>query len=156
MEIEIRKVVQEDVPALKEVLKQVELFPSEMLDDMIANYLDQPDSQDIWFTAIQDNIPVSIGFCGPEELSNQTYNLFAIGVKNQLQGQGIGRQMMQFLESHLREIGGRILIVETSGTDDFKRTRTFYKQLGYSEEARIRDFWDDGDDKIIFWKRLIG
>ncbi|MEO1249198.1 MAG: GNAT family N-acetyltransferase, partial [Pseudomonadota bacterium] len=30
----------------------------------------------------------------------------------------------------------------------------FYRRCGYVEEARIRDFWSAGDDKIVFWKAL--
>jgi len=44
--------------------------------------------------------------------------------------------------------------VETSGTADFAATRRFYRQNGYEEEGRIRDFWAAGDDKVIFRKPL--
>ncbi|MEL6842860.1 MAG: GNAT family N-acetyltransferase, partial [Bacteroidota bacterium] len=73
---------------------------------------------------------------------------------NTAQGKGIGSKMMAFLENHLRSQGKRILIVETSGTEDFELTRKFYLKLGYQQEAVIRDFWEEGDDKVIFWKKL--
>jgi len=47
------------------------------------------------------------------------------------------------------------LIANTSGVDEFAQTRAFYFKNGYAEEARIRDFWDAGDDKIVFWKSLV-
>jgi hypothetical protein len=50
--------------------------------------------------------------------------------------------------------GGRMLIVETSGSPDFERTRKFYIQCGYEEEARIRDFYATDDDKVVFRKVL--
>ncbi|MEL6275440.1 MAG: N-acetyltransferase, partial [Bacteroidota bacterium] len=90
----------------------------------------------------------------PEKLTAGTFNLYAIGVKSELQGQGIGRQMMTYLENHLKKNGQRILIVETSGTNDFALTRKFYEQLGYIKEAVIRDFWSEGDDKVVYWKKL--
>ena len=62
--------------------------------------------------------------------------------------------MMSFIENHLKDLGHRILIVDTSGTDDFTSTRKFYEKLGYDKEAVIRDFWDDGDDKVVYRKRL--
>jgi ribosomal protein S18 acetylase RimI-like enzyme len=50
--------------------------------------------------------------------------------------------------------GGRVLLVETSGTPDFERTRAFYRKCGYEEEARIRDFYQAGADKIVYRKAL--
>ena len=44
--------------------------------------------------------------------------------------------------------------VETSGTNEFTRTRNFYQLLGYENEARIRDYYDAGDDKVVFRKSL--
>jgi len=151
---EIRKVVKQDVAALKEFLNSIELFPAEMLDDMISDYFNNPKSQDIWFTATQNDQPIAIGYCAPEKLTEGTYNLFAIGVRNDIQGKGIGKKMMAYLEDQLKQNGNRILIVETSGTDDFKLTRKFYENLNYTKEAVIRDFWANGDDKVIYWKKL--
>jgi len=151
---EIRKVVKQDGAALKEVLNSIELFPAEMLDDMISDYFNNPKSQDIWFTATQNDQPIAIGYCAPEKLTEGTYNLFAIGVRNDIQGKGIGKKMMAYLEDQLKQNGNRILIVETSGTDDFKLTRKFYENLNYTKEAVIRDFWANGDDKVIYWKKL--
>lgn len=50
--------------------------------------------------------------------------------------------------------GVRILLADTSGTEDFAATRGFYAAKGYTEEARIRDFWAAGDDKVTFRKAL--
>jgi hypothetical protein len=33
-------------------------------------------------------------------------------------------------------------------------TRRFYRARGYAEEARIRDFYTFGEDKVIFRKAL--
>ncbi|GFE52539.1 hypothetical protein So717_42920 [Roseobacter cerasinus] len=51
-------------------------------------------------------------------------------------------------------MGYRLLIVDTSGTEAFDDTRRFYAKNSYATEAKIRGFWADGDDKIIFAKRL--
>lgn len=151
---EIRMVNKSDLPELKKVLDSIELFPSEMLDDMIAEYFNYPETKDIWFTAVENNKPLSIGFCAPEKLTEGTYNLYAIGVKHNNQGKGIGSKMMSYIEKHLMEKGQRLLIVETSGSNDFRMTRKFYENLNYAKEAVIRDFWKKGDDKVIYWKKL--
>lgn len=154
MSASVRKIVKDDVEHLKSVLNSIELFPAEMLEEMISDYFDNPDTQDFWFTATENNIPVSIGYCAPEKLTDGTFNLYAIGVRRDIQGKGIGNKMMKYLEDQLRIQGRRILIVETSGTDDFELTRKFYENLNYNKEAVIQDFWREGDDKVIYWKKL--
>lgn len=150
----IRKVQASDIKGLKEVLDSSELFPSEYLDDMISGYFNNPETEEIWFTYLENEIPIGLGYSAPEKLTNGTYNLYAIAVKKELQGKSIGKQMMNFLEQHLIKIGKRILIVETSSLAEYSLTRKFYNQLGYKHEATIKDFWDEGDDKVIFWKKL--
>ena len=154
MNIAIRAIIQADIPHLKAVLNSIELFPAELLEDMMADYFTNPETQDIWFTVTENDIPISIAYCAPEQMTVGTYNLHAIGVKNTLQSKGIGQKMMQYLENRLQQAGHRILIVDTSGTEDFIRTRKFYEHLGYTKEAVIRDFWAAGDDKVTYWKQL--
>ena len=50
--------------------------------------------------------------------------------------------------------GGWLLIIETSSKESYKNTVGFYYSLGYQEIARIKDFYDVGDDKLIFVKRF--
>lgn len=61
---------------------------------------------------------------------------------------------MRHVEQMLAERGERVLLVETSGTEDFEYVRAFYRKNGYEEEARIREFYAAGVDKIIFRKML--
>lgn len=149
-----RNVIKEDLEGLKEVLDSSELFPSEYLEDMISDFLNNPDTEDIWFTQIENNKNVAIGYCAPEKLTDGTYNLYAIAVKKELQGKGIGKQMMSYIENLLREKLKRILIVETSSDQQFELTREFYAKLNYKHEATIRDFWKENEHKVVFWKKL--
>lgn len=154
MNLQIRPTLGTDINHLKTVLNTIELFPPEMLDDMMSDYLTNPETQDVWFTALVDDTPIALGYCVPEMLTEGTYNLYAIGVKNDLQGKGIGQKMIAYLETQLKEEGHRILIVETSGGPDLALTRKFYKDLDYTKEAVIRDFWSEGEDKVVYWKKL--
>lgn len=143
-----------DIPALKLVLDDTELFPSDMLPDMAGGFLSGEDSHDLWLTCEMDGTAIGFCYAVPEELTEGTWNMRAIAVSPSKQGSGAGAALVQELESDLRKRGYRILIADTSGTDEFSATRQFYHKNGYAEEARIRDFWAAGDDKIIFRKAL--
>lgn len=154
MNQKIRPVSISDIDGLKKVVDSSELFPSEYLDEMISDYLNNPETQDIWFTKIDDNTPTAIGYCVPEKLTNGTYNLLAIGVSQDSQRSGVATEMMSYIEQQLKQKDGRILIVETSSDDAQIGARKLYNRIGYTQMAVIKDFWNDGEDKIVFWKKL--
>lgn len=150
----IRPIERGDLPDLKNVLTSSELFSAELLDDMIADFFDNEDSADIWFTVVDEDRAIAIAYCAPERMTTGTYNLYAIAVHRDHQGKGIGKQMMAYLENLLQQSGHRILLVETSGLADYALTREFYHKCQYTQEATIRDFYAAGEDKIVFWKKL--
>ncbi len=150
----IRQTQTKDIPALQNVLDDTELFPSEMLPDMLMDFLNDTDSQDLWFTCEMENEAVGFCYATPEKLTEGTWNMLVIAVHTSQQGKGIGGKITKHLEQMLLKLGNRILIVDTSSADAFKATRAFYQKHGYTEGARIRGFWADGDDKIVFWKDL--
>ncbi len=142
-----------DLAAAKGIIDGVGLFPSELLDDMFCVGSDDPDQSEFWLT-VDDGSPAAIAYCAPEPMADGTWNLLLIAVHPDRQGKGIGAQLMSYIEEKLGSEGVRILLVETSGTDAFTRTRRFYSGLGYTEEARIREYYGVGDDKIVFHKYL--
>lgn len=154
MNEKIRAIIKQDIDELKKVVDSSKLFPSEYLDEMVYDYFNNSDTQDIWFTYINNNIHVAIGYCVPEKFTDGTYNLLAIGVSQNVQRKGIATQMMSYIEQLLKYKEGRILIVETSSDDAQIGARQFYNKIGYTQAAVIKDFWKDGEDKIVFWKRI--
>ncbi len=96
----------------------------------------------------------SVVFYRPEEAADRAYDLTMIAVRPDLQGGGRGAALMRHAEADLRQRGQRLLVVRTSGTGQYERTRAFYRRLGYAEQARVPDYWTDGDDLVLFLKRL--
>ena len=45
-------------------------------------------------------------------------------------------------------------IAETSSTERYAPTRTFYLRSGFREVANIADFYRAGDGKVVYEKRL--
>ena len=93
-------------------------------------------------------------FYRPEEAADRAYDLTMIAVRPDLQGGGRGAALMRHAEQDLRSRGQRLLLVRTSGTGQYDATRAFYRGLGYAEHTRVPDYWTDGDDLVLFSKRL--
>jgi ribosomal protein S18 acetylase RimI-like enzyme len=152
---QIRSVRPGDVDALKRVIDGSGLFPSELLDGMLAAHLAGEGADELWLTVDAGEGPLAIAYCVPEQMTQGTWNLLLIAVDPDRRSTGIGAALLEHIEQKLTARGERVLLVETSGTPEFERTRRFYRDNGYDEEARIRDFYDAGDDKIVFWKSLV-
>lgn len=143
----------DDIAGLQTVLDVTELFPSEKLPEMLAPAL-AGETEAFWLTCLHDGKAVGLCYTAPEELTDGTWNMLALAVHSDFQGKRFGTALVRAVEAHLKNKGQRMLIVDTSGTDDFALTRKFYAQNGYEEESRLRDFWAAGDDKVVFRKAL--
>src|SRR6185295_11032389 len=97
-----------------------------------------------------------LGFAcyGPRDLTDGAFDLYWIAVDPTVRCKGVGRALLTASENAAREMGGRMLIAETSGTPHYEPTREFYFRMGYENEATIRDFYTIGDDLLIFIKRI--
>ena len=91
---------------------------------------------------------------GPHPLTQGTYDLYWIVVDPTAQGHGIGHALLARVEAEVQARGGRLLLVETSGTPAYTAARRFYESSGYRCEATIHDFYAPGDDLVIFSKDL--
>lgn len=156
---QIRLAKSEDQAGMIAAIASSNLFPPDeldWLDVMLTNYFaDKPSDDQFWITADTDSGSVGAAYTAPERMTDGTWNTYLIAVHADYQGQGCGSALMQYIEQTLAERGARVLLVETSGVDSFAKTRDFYHKIGYDEEARIREFYKAGDDKIIFRKALL-
>jgi ribosomal protein S18 acetylase RimI-like enzyme len=148
----IRPLRQDDLPRAQALIAAVDLFPPELLPGMAGPFL-SGQAEDRWLLAEDGD---AIAYVAPERLTEGTWNLLLLAVDPARQGQGLGRALITAVEQVLREAGARLLLVETSGVPEFSGQREFYRHIGYAEEARIRDYYQAGDDKVIFVKTLTG
>ncbi len=91
---------------------------------------------------------------GPTPLTEGVYDLYWIAVHREMQGCGVGRDLIRYVEDDIRSRGGRMLLIETSSREDYAATIGFYQSTNYELAARIRNFYRVGDDKLIFSKEL--
>lgn len=153
----IRPTTHDDTAAILALAVSSGLFPSDATDEvaaiLAASLAGQNGPDHVWLTD-DDGGPVGVAYYAPERLTEGTWNLYMLAVHPDCQRQGRGRALVRHVEQALAACGARLLLIETSGLGSFDRTHAFYRALGYDEEARIRDFYSAGDDKVVFRKAL--
>lgn len=151
--MDIRYTEPGDIADLKSILDQTQLFPSDMLEPMLNGFL-EGETEDLWLTCAQSGSAIAFCYAAPEQMAEGAWNMLALATAPEHQRRGAGRALTCQMEAELQEQSARLLLVDTSGTQDFQAARSFYEKAGYQEEARIRDFWAKGDDKVTFRKAL--
>jgi len=82
-----------------------------------------------------------------------TYDLYWIAVDPARQNLGLGRKLLDAVESAVRADRGRLLVIETASKPAYAATRAFYERCGLELAARIDDFYARGDDKLVYCRR---
>lgn len=154
----IRPAQPDDVPVLLRLTEQTGLFlPHEIdtLSELLTDYFAGLEQWQHRAHVLQrGNQAGGFVYYAPASLTDRTWYLYWIVVARELQGQGWGSQLLRFVEDDLRQRGARLLLIETSSRPAYAPTRAFYQKRGYVPCATVPDFYADGDDLIIFIRRL--
>jgi ribosomal protein S18 acetylase RimI-like enzyme len=123
--------------------------------ELVQDRLDLGEQSDYHFLFAElDGKTVSYSCFGPIAATEGSFDLYWIATHNDYRGKGIGNLLIGETHRTIREMGGRIVIAETSTLEKYTPTRAFYDRIGYSKEAQIDDFYKEGDGKVFYVKRL--
>lgn len=154
----IRPTIPADTPALLTMARETGVFKpmeivalNEVLDDYHAANRKHGHQCVSYDRAGQ---PIGFAYFAPAAMTDRTWDLYWIVVQKQLHAKGIGSDLLQYVEEQIRQAKGRLLLIDTSSLPLYEPTRRFYQKHGYEVEAVIRDFYADGDDKVIFRKHF--
>lgn len=145
----------EDNHAILEIARKTRLFDEDELsglDGIFSQFVDGSLREDHYWVTLHEEKPVGVAYFAPENYSNRVWNLYFIATNNEGDRRGLGTELIRYIEEFLLLRGERMLLVETSSK--LEGPAKFYVKQGFQQEGRIRDFYGDGDDKIIFRKKL--
>ena len=114
-----------------------------------------PDKSGYHFLLYENNNEI-IGYAcfGPIACTKNSFDLYWIVIDNKYRTMGIGKKLLLETEEKIFNLGGKKIYVETSSRNSYYPTRQFYIKNGYKEEAILKDFYDDDDNKVIYVKSL--
>ncbi len=153
----IRPLHVSDVQPLRRLLIETAVFTPEEIAialELMHTVLEKPEQKDYVIRVYDDGEVLGYYCVGPTPATEGTFDLYWIATKPSVHGKGIGRALNTHAEQLIRSLGGRLIIVETSSTQRYDKTRAFYVKAGYEELARIRDYYRPGDSLVVYGKYL--
>lgn len=158
MSVNYRPLALADKPAIMKILKQTPEFTpeelpvaEEVLDECLLN---PADSGYHGITAIKDGELCGYICYGNTPLTKGNWEIYWLAVGLSARNLGIGRQLLHHAETDIRSRGGRQVTLETSSQPLYQNTRRFYIRCGFHETACIPDFYDLGDNLVVYLKKL--
>jgi GNAT superfamily N-acetyltransferase len=147
-----------DTPVLVELAHKTEVFkPAELialrevLDDYFASNRAQGHRS---VTHLVDKRIVGFAYYAPAAMTDRSWFVYWIAVEKSGQARGVGTRLLKHAEEEIARVNGRLVLIETSGLPHYEPARRFYLKHGYEKASVLPDFYADGDDLVVFRKRV--
>jgi len=156
----IREANVQDLQALQTIAEETQMFLGEELAafmGMLEEHLGAPASSPATLlvaTGRKTTRVMGAAYFAPEVMAQGVMNLLFIGVLRDARRQGLGAALLQHFELQAQASQHRLAIIETASEAQFAPAWALYQRHGYEQEARVRDYYDRGLDKLIFRKAL--
>ncbi|MCX6245604.1 MAG: GNAT family N-acetyltransferase [Bacteroidetes bacterium] len=148
----------EDIEAVRDIVTSTGFFyhfEIPVAVDLVEDGVNEGDQSDYRFIFAEvDGRTVAYSCYGHIAGTDAGYDLYWIATHNDYRGSGIGKIVLLETEKKAKELGARYIIAETSSLEKYLPTRLFYEKNGYSKDAYIADYYQPGDGKVIYVKRL--
>lgn len=107
-----------------------------------------------WMKVTIEGNLVAFANYGKNSFSTHSWDLYWIAVHMSSRNKKLGSVLLKAIEDDVRESGGKILWIETSGRPLYESTEEFYRRNGYTLNASLKDFYGPGDPKQVYSKVL--
>jgi GNAT superfamily N-acetyltransferase len=147
-----------DIESIRDIVVSTGFFYDhevEIAVELITERLNLGEVTEYYFVfADIDGVTAAYSCFGPISMSKTSFDLYWIATHNNFRGQGIGKKLLEATFAEAKKMGCKIIIAETSGLPHYAPTRAFYDSTRFELEARLKDFYDMGDDKLFYTKRI--
>jgi ribosomal protein S18 acetylase RimI-like enzyme len=158
MPVKIRDIQPADRSLIIGVTDETGAFlPDELIvvGEIIDEYFHDPQGSGYYFLIAEHDGDFAGYLCyGPTPLTHGAWDMYWCAVSPGLHGQGIAGSLFTMAAGHIKSLGGRLILIETSSNPNYKAARSLYITLGYKHVSTIPDFYNHGDNKETFWKAL--
>ena len=152
------EVIPSDVETVREMLVSTGFFRDDEIPvaaSMVEERLRDGKACSYEFIFLEmDGKPVAYANFGLIPCSLLSYDLYWIATHNDYRGKGLGSILLKETENQIAGLGGKAVYIETSSKEYYLPTQRFYEKNAYDLKARFADFYDYGDDKMVYVKNV--
>jgi GNAT superfamily N-acetyltransferase len=147
-----------DIQRIREIVASTGFFYDFEVDvavELVDDRLTDGESTGYHFVFAEvDHVTAAYACYGHIEMTKSCFDLYWIATHHDFRGKGIGKKLLDETYRQVKKLGCTMLLAETSGREHYAPTRGFYNSAGFTLEATIHDYYDKGDDMLIYIKRL--
>lgn len=154
-----RPIEGKDREAVRSMIEGTGAFKPHEVDvamELVDESLAQPGQDDYHPIVLEeeDGTVVAYACFGKNSMTKATFDLYWLATRADRMGKGYGRRIVAFVEEEVKRRGGRLLVIEISSHESYGGTREFYLKIGCTLAAQLPDYYDEGDDMLIYLKRI--
>jgi ribosomal protein S18 acetylase RimI-like enzyme len=146
-----------DQEAILSITAQIAGFNNvdrECIQELLDIYATRGDAAGYRFIVARSPQVIGYACFGPTPLTENVWDLYWLAVDPSQQRHGAGRALMVAIEQEIVSEHARMLLIETSSIPEYEAARRFYESCDYRYQAVIHDFYQVGNDMLVFGKRF--
>lgn len=149
----IRKYKESDLDRVLEIIGTFSLDNKELAEVEFPKYVAISGSQ-FYVCEINDIVVGVLGYIPDLEGAKNIYWAEWGYVHKDYRKKGIASKLWDTIENELKSKGCRRLFIDIGNESEHADAIRLYINRGYVKEAEIHDFWDVGEDFLIYSKQL--
>jgi GNAT superfamily N-acetyltransferase len=153
-----KEVLANDVETVREIVKGTGFFNEEetaIAAELVTETLEKGKAAGYEYIFLEsDGLMLAYSCFGRIPLTRSSFDLYWIVTRNEYRNTGLGKMLLAETEKTIKYMGGTAIYAETSSREQYNPTRAFYEKNAYLPMARFKDYYDFGDDLVIYVKRL--